>query len=246
MSRILVESVSIDFPLTSARDRSLKNTALSRVTKIGGRVVDRAETSVVRALDSVNFTLKDGDRLGLYGPNGAGKTTLIRTIAGIYAPTYGRLVVEGRLLPLFDIVTGVDEESTGYENIFIRGLIMGLSEKEIKAKTAEIAEFSELGFYLDFPIRTYSTGMMLRLMFSIATAVPGDIILMDEWLTVGDQQFKFKAQERLIAMTEQTGILVLASQEERMLRQFCNVALRLEGGRVVQFGPVDEVLGAAA
>ena len=246
MSRILVESVSIDFPLTSARDRSLKNTALSRVTKIGGRVVDRAETSVVRALDSVNFTLKDGDRLGLYGPNGAGKTTLIRTIAGIYAPTYGRLVVEGRLLPLFDIVTGVDEESTGYENIFIRGLIMGLSEKEIKAKTAEIAEFSELGFYLDFPIRTYSTGMMLRLMFSIATAVPGDIILMDEWLTVGDQQFKFKAQERLIAMTEQTGILVLASQEERMLRQFCNVALRLEGWRVVQFGPVDEVLGAAA
>lgn len=243
MPEILVENASIDFPIASARARSLKSVAVTQVSRVGGRIVkSETDVSVVRALDNISFHLRTGDRLGLFGANGAGKTTLIRMLAGIYTPTHGRVTIDGRPLPLFEIGSGFDDESTGYENIFIRGLVMGLTEEQIAAKLPDIAAFSELGVYLDFPIRTYSTGMLLRLMFSIATAVEGDIIFMDEWLTVGDQAFQAKAQERLTAMTKEIGILVLASQDPRTLRQFCDRVLTLEGGKAQCLGPADEVL----
>lgn len=245
MTQIIAENISVEFPIASNRARSIKNAALAKASRIGGKLLDR-EITAVRALEGVNFHLKEGDRLGLYGPNGAGKTTLLRALAGAYTPTNGRLQIVGRLLSLLDISVGLDAESTGYENIYLRGLVMGMSEEEITSKTAEIAEFSELGAYLDLPMRTYSSGMLLRLAFSIATSIEGDIILMDEWLSVGDQEFRFKAQERLLAMTERIGILVLASHERSLLRQLCNLALRLEHGRVVGFGPIDEVLPIAS
>jgi ABC-2 type transport system ATP-binding protein/lipopolysaccharide transport system ATP-binding protein len=247
LARIITDDISVDFPIASLRARSLKNILLSRASSIGGRVVDAGTSvAVVRALDGVSFELNDGDRLALIGHNGSGKTTLIRALSDIYAPTRGRIRIEGRRVPLFDINLGFDDESTGYENIYIRGLIMGLSERAIAEKTREIAEFSGLGQYLDLPIRTYSSGMVLRLMFSIATAAEGDIVIMDEWIGVGDADFRTKANDGLRAMTERSGILVLASHDFALLRGLCNLGLHLEAGRIRSFGAIEEVLAQAA
>lgn len=180
--------------------------------------------------------------MGLIGPNGSGKTTLIRALAGVYDPSAGRIRADGVIVPMFDIGLGFDDEGTGYENIYIRGLIMGLTKEQISKRIDEIAEFSGLGEYLDMPIRTYSAGMSLRLMFAIATSVQGDIILMDEWLTVGDAEFRQKANARLRQLTEQSGILVLASHDTDLLRQTCNVAMYLANGKMCHFGKVDDVL----
>ncbi len=212
---IVAEDIGVEFPVASARARSIKNVALAKVHRIGGHVVDRgARVRIVRALDGISFTLARGDRLGLVGPNGAGKTTLIRVLAGAYTPTSGRLRITGTPVPLTDIGTGADDESTGYENIRLRGLLLGLSSREIERKTGEIAAFSELGEYLHLPVRTYSAGMTLRLMFAIATSIEGNIVLMDEWLAVGDSSFRRKANERLKAIAARAGILVIASHDE--------------------------------
>ena len=196
----------------------------------------------MQALDDISFTLKQGDRLGLVGHNGAGKTTLIRVLAGIYEPTAGSLRMVGRNVPMFDIGLGMDEEASGYENIRIRGLILGLTPEEIDARVPEIAEFAELGDYLELPIRTYSSGMLLRLVFSIAASIHGDIILMDEWIAVGDAQFRKKTHDRLQEITARSGIVVLASHDHGLLRDTCNLGLYLDGGRVRAFGALEDVL----
>lgn len=244
-ARIAADGIGVDFPVASTRALSIKNVALAQMHRVGGRVVDRGtRVRVVRALDGVSFTLSQGDRLGVVGPNGAGKTTLIRVLAGAYTPTDGRLHVEGTRVPLTDIGTGCDEESTGYENIHLRGLLLGLSRREIENRVAEIAAFSELGDYLHLPVRTYSAGMTLRLMFAIATSIEGNIVLMDEWIAVGDSSFRRKAHERLRAIAARAGILVIASHDDGILRDTCTLGLRLEAGRVKQFGPIRDVLAA--
>lgn len=241
--QIVAESVGVDFPVASIRGRSLKNVAIGHAARIGGRLSAGESTiTIVSALGGISFQLNRGDRLALIGHNGSGKTTLIRVISGIYPPTAGRLVVRGRRVPMFDISLGLDEEASGYENIYIRGLVMGLDEDTIAAKTEEIAAFSELGAYLELPIRTYSSGMMLRLMFSIATCTEGDIVLLDEWIAVGDGDFREKANRRLQEITEQSGIVVLASHDLGLLRAVCNLALHLEGGRIRKFGELEDVL----
>jgi len=247
MPSIVVENLTLDMPVLSLRARSLRTIALAKARAIGGRIVDNgSQISVVRALDGVSFTLGRGDRLGLVGPNGAGKTTLIRVLADIYAPSSGRVDRQGTLIPMFDIGIGFDQEATGYENIMLRGMMMGLTRREIAARTDEIAAFSELGEYLDLPIRTYSAGMTLRLMFSIATSVAGDIILMDEWISVGDESFQSKAQKRMLEITGKAGILVIASHDPNTLLQHCNLGMRLEKGCVVDFGPIAAVLNRPA
>jgi ABC-type polysaccharide/polyol phosphate transport system ATPase subunit len=243
MPRIVVENLTIDIPVLSMRARSLRAVAVAKARSIGGKIVDNAShITVVRALDQISFTLGRGDRLGLIGPNGAGKSTLIRVLAEIYAPSIGKVEREGTLIPMFDIGIGFDQEATGYENIMLRGMMMGLSRREIEDRTDEIASFSELGEFLDLPIRTYSAGMTLRLMFSIATSVAGDIILMDEWISVGDEAFQNKAQKRMLEITGKAGILVIASHDPNTLRQHCNLGIRLEKGRVVDLGPIEKVL----
>jgi ABC-2 type transport system ATP-binding protein len=247
MTEIIVEDLSVDFPVTSIRGVTLRQIALAKAQRIGGHVVEETATvKVVRGLDNLCFRLKEGDRLGLIGPNGAGKTTLIRVLAGIYAPTSGAVTVRGRALPMFDISLGIDDEATGFENIYMRGLIMGLTETQIAARTDDIAAFSELGSYLGMPVRTYSSGMLLRLLFSIATAIDGDIVLMDEWLTVGDQDFRLKAQRRLEDITSKSGILVLATHDYGLLRATCTLGLHMENGRVRHFGGINEVLDKAS
>ena len=202
--------------------------------RVGGRISSgpSASVTVVQALRNINLDLRPGDRLGLVGHNGAGKTTLLRVLAGIYHPTIGTIRCEGHRMPLTDIQVGQDDEATGYEMILMRGLLMGLKRSEIEAKVEEIAEFSELGDFLDLPIRTYSSGMALRLFFSIATSITADIILMDEWIAAGDEAFIKKANARLQVLVDQAHIIVIASHSRATLQRICTHGLLLEAGRI--------------
>jgi ABC-2 type transport system ATP-binding protein len=243
MPNIVVENISIEFPVSPPSSRSFRHVAVRAASRIGGNVsANKGSLQLVRALEDISFTLTDGDRLALIGPNGAGKTTLIRVLAGIYEPTQGVLKVQGRRVPMFDIGLGLDEEASGYENIAVRGLILGLTPQEIDARTQSIADYSELGPYLKLPIRTYSSGMLLRLVFAIAVSIEGDIVLMDEWIAVGDASFRKKTHERLTDITTRSNIVVLASHDQQLLRQTCNLGLHLDGGRVRRFGPIEEVI----
>jgi ABC-2 type transport system ATP-binding protein len=242
MTLIEAKNLGIEFPVAPPNAQSFRHLALQTASRVGGKVSKNAGSfQFVQALDDISFTLKQGDRLGLLGHNGAGKTTLIRVLAGIYEPTNGSLRVVGRNVPMFDIGLGMDEEASGYENIRTRGLILGLSPEEIDERIPEIVEFAELGDYLELPIRTYSSGMLLRLVFSIAASIHGDIILMDEWIAVGDAQFRKKTHDRLQEITARSGIVVLASHDHALLRDTCNLGLFLEGGRVRAYGAIEDV-----
>ena len=186
--------------------------------------------------------LAPGSITTLIGGNGAGKSTLLRVLAGIYKPTSGKISVQGRRVPLFDISLGADEEATGRENIVLRGLLMGLTRAEISERIDEICEFSELGEFLDLPTKTYSSGMMLRLLFSIATTLSSEILLMDEWIAAGDEKFLSRANRRLHELVERSNILVMASHRAQLLRSICNRAVLLGTGEIIATGTVDEIL----
>ncbi|MPS30680.1 MAG: ABC transporter ATP-binding protein [Alcaligenaceae bacterium] len=230
---IRAENLSVEFPIYNASHRSLKKAIISAST--GGRIASDASHRVsVRAIDGLNLDIRPGDRIGLLGHNGAGKTTLLRVLSGVYPPSSGSLSVQGRVVALTDIALGIDGESTGFENIVLRGVIMGLTPREIAEKMDEIAEFSELGEYLNMPVRTYSSGMQLRLAFSVSTCMSADIVLMDEWLSVGDAQFNAKASQRLESIVAKSSILVIASHDRGTVERLCNRTLTLEHGRVVE------------
>ena len=236
-----LDAVTVDFPVYGADSRSLKNNLLRRST--GGRIGrDSAQRLSVRALEDVNPAFAHGDRVGLVGTNGAGKTTLLRALAGVYQPTMGRVDRRGQVAALFGLSLGIDPYSTGYENIKARGMFLGLMPPEIRERTAEIAEFTELGDYLAVPVHTYSAGMQLRLAFAVCTCIEPEILLMDEWIGVGDAAFVKKAERRLEKFVAHAGILVLASHNAALLERVCTTGIFLESGRVRAFGPVDEVL----
>ncbi len=232
MSFIRAQDLMVEFPVFNNTHRSLKNAVLHATT--GGRLAQSAgKTLGVRALDHLNFSINTGDRVGLVGHNGSGKTTLLRVLAGAYEPTGGALHLKGRVASLLDISLGMDHDATGYENIFLRGIMMGLTPKEIRAKTNEIAAFTDLGEYLDMPVRTYSSGMQLRLAFAVSTSVEADIIVMDEWLSVGDAEFNAKASDRLTRLVESAAILVIASHDPALVARVCNRAFRMEHGKLL-------------
>lgn len=200
----------------------------------GGRIAPGSgKITVVNALNGIDLRLEAGDRVGLVGHNGAGKTSLLRILGGIYEPSQGTLQIEGSVTSLIDVTLGMDHEATGYDNILLRGLILGLSRKQIQALTPEIQDFSELGEYLSMPVRTYSSGMVLRLAFSIVTCVHPDILLMDEWLSVGDADFVKKAEQRLKQLVDKASIMVMASHNPRVISELCNVLVTLERGKLV-------------
>jgi len=228
MARLVLENASIDFPIFGAHAASLKQTLASAAT--GGRIGRETGIAVIQALRDISLDLRDGDRLGIVGHNGAGKSTLLRTLAGVYPPTRGRYFRDGTISSLIDPMLGIETDATGYENISLRGLILGIGRREMARLTPDIAEFSGLGDYLDMPVRTYSTGMMMRLGFSIATAVRSDILLMDEWLSVGDAEFRQKAEDRLRDIVSTTGILVLASHSPELIKRECNQVMELSHG----------------
>lgn len=238
---IRLDDVSIEYPIYNTDARSLKRAMLT--LPLGGRIgIGSGDRIVVQALRSVSLRFESGDRVGLIGHNGAGKTTLLRVLAGVYEPVTGRTETSGRIASLFDMMLGMDPEATGEENIMIRGLILGLGAEQIRAKRDEIAEFTELGEFLTMPVRTYSTGMRLRLAFAISSCVTPDILLMDEWIGVADESFTRKAEERARALIGDVGILVLATHSLPLMEHICNRVVWLENGAVKADGPPAEIL----
>ncbi|MFS2324075.1 ABC transporter ATP-binding protein [Brucella sp. H1_1004] len=243
MSLIKLDNVSVEFPIYNSSSRSLKNRVLSIAT--GGRIERKTDRLVViRGLEGVTITLKEGDRVGLIGHNGSGKTTLLRVLSGIYTPTQGVAYIEGTCVSLINIQLGIDPDATGRENIRLRSAMMGMHPKEISEKLDAIAEFSGLGDFLDMPFRTYSSGMQLRLAFATSTSVRPEILIMDEWLSTGDEDFKERANKRMHDLVGSTKILVLASHSRELLMKNCSRILWLEHGRLKMDGPATEVLPA--
>ncbi|MFV3126356.1 ABC transporter ATP-binding protein [Niveispirillum sp. KHB5.9] len=238
---IRLEDVDVRFQIFGLHGRSLKKTALNLST--GGRIGAEPGARVhIDALCGVNLELGEGDRVGLIGHNGAGKSTLLRTMAGIYEPTAGRVSVQGRVSPMFDLMLGIDPDATGRENVRLRGLLLGMTAKEIDAYAGDICDFSGLGDYLDLPVKVYSSGMLLRLMFAVATAISPEILLLDEWITAGDAAFMERAENRVNALIDRASMLVIASHSRPLVERLCNKVMVLEHGRVVDFGPLTPAL----
>lgn len=238
MAHISIRDLTVEFAIFGASARSLKNTIVAQAT--GGRVMAGARDIVaVRAIDKLNLEINDGDRIGLVGHNGSGKTTLLRVLAGIYKPVAGSARIEGRVGTLLDPAAGMDPEATGVENIYLRGRLLGMTKRQIDAQIDDIAEFSDLGDFLQLPMKIYSAGMQARLMFGISTSMHNDILLIDEGIGAGDAAFQDKAQKRIERLFERTSIVLLASHSQELIRAFCNRQLRMEHGGVISDGAPD-------
>jgi ABC-2 type transport system ATP-binding protein/lipopolysaccharide transport system ATP-binding protein len=243
MAFIRLRNLSVEFPIYQGSSQSLKKMLVAATTQ-GNLARDAMDRINVRALNDLTLDIEDGDRLGLIGPNGAGKTTLLRVLAGIYHPTRGEVYSSGKVSALLDISVGLNPEATGRENIILRGMYMNIHPREMRARVDEIADFTELGPYLDMPTRTYSAGMMVRLGFAVSTCVPPEILLMDEWLSAGDASFLDKAQRRMEKFVGSSSILVLASHSMELLRKWCNRGIMLRHGRIVAQGHINDVITA--
>ncbi len=242
MASIKLDKVCADFPVYGSQI-SFRKVLFNRT--IGGllsRPNDGSKRISVRALDHVSLDVRHGDQLGIIGHNGAGKSTMLRLLAGIYEPSHGTIKIDGGVSPLFDTSPGIDQEDTGYENIVTCGLFLGMTRQEIAAKTEDIENFAELGEYMALPVRTYSTGMMVRLGFAIATAIDPEILLLDEGLGAGDARFANRVRKRMHALIGRSSIMVLASHSDALVQQLCNRAILLDHGRIVADGTPDEVI----
>jgi len=242
MAYLKLRNVDVDFPVYGVRSRRLLASNLLRLRTGGVMAVGGKDHVTVSALRDITIDIEHGERLGLIGHNGAGKTTLLRVLAGIYHPTRGSITREGRVSPMFNITLGMEKDATGYENIRITGMLLGMTRKEVETAIPEIEEFTELGDYLALPVRTYSSGMFMRLAFGIATAKVPEILLLDEGLAAGDAAFAAKAKDRLHKFFSESSILVVASHSEGIIRELCNRAALLEKGQIVFHGDVDEAL----
>lgn len=241
MASIKLEDASFWYPVFEVTERSLKVALMRQFA--GGESRENGVVEV-QGLRDVSLELRDGDRVGLVGRNGAGKSTLLRVLAGLLHPQQGGVKVAGRVVPLITRGLGIHPELSGYRNIELPMRLLGATEAEIQRAKQEVPEWSGLGDFIHLPVRTYSDGMRARLMFAICTAVRGDILIMDEWLSAGDADFVNKAQERLKELLETTRIVVLASHSLEIIRKMCNVVCWMEGGQVVMTGPADAVLPA--
>lgn len=239
MASISLKKVGVTFPVHNADSISFQ---LHLFNKLGGEVASHRRAVMVRALSSIDLELKDGDRLGLIGHNGAGKTTLLRVLSGVYDPTEGELEIAGQISSFTDIALGMDLEATGYENIIFRSVFLGMTFEEARRAAPEIAAFSELGDYLQLPVRTYSSGMFVRLAFAISTAIRPEIMIMDEMISAGDSAFMTKAQARISEMLDQASILIIASHDPHILRSFCTSLAWMDHGKLREFGDVETVL----
>ncbi len=241
MAFLRLRNLTIEFPMYQGSSRSLKKLLVATTTQ-GNIARDATDRINVRALNDVSLDIEDGDRVGLVGANGAGKTTLLRVLGGIYLPTRGWVYTSGKISAVLDVSLGLNPDATGRENIILRGMYMNIHPREMRARVDEIAEFTELGPYLDMPARTYSAGMMVRLGFAVSTCIPPEILLMDEWLSAGDARFLDKAQKRMEQFVGSSSILVLASHSPILLKKWCNRGILLQQGRIVQQGDIGDVI----
>lgn len=202
MANINLEDVSVEIPVYNSQGRSLKKTIMGIAT--GGKIgLTESGKTVVKSLSNINLKIRDNERVGLLGHNGAGKSTLLRVLGGVYTPSSGEAEIQGKVGSLIDISLGIDSEATGLENIFLRGALLGIPKKKIEQELENIIDFSELGDFINMPVRTYSTGMHMRLAFAVSTMITPDILLMDEWLSVGDQGFQNKAEKKIERISQQ-------------------------------------------
>lgn len=233
MALLKFEQVTVQYPIYNAKSMSLRN----KLVQVGtGGIVSQNAPSVVTvtALKNVSFELRDGDSIGLVGHNGAGKTTLLRTMAGIFTPVSGNITRQGRIATIIELGAGLDEELSGYENIYRMGMLLGSTRSEISMIVPEIEDFTELGDFLQLPVHTYSTGMKMRLMFAVGTAVRPEILLVDEMFGTGDAAFQAKAQDRMKTLIGNAEIFVFASHSTELIKQFCKRVFSLEHGKLVE------------
>ncbi len=242
LTDISVRDVHVSFPIYHGNSRSLKRTVLAAAS--GRLQQDGKNRIVVEALRGVSLNVGHGERLGLVGGNGAGKTTLLRTLAGIYEPVVGEVRVRGRIGALLDPNLGMNPELTGRENIALRGLYNQLPAAAIRALEQDVQAFAGLNEFLDLPLRFYSSGMVIRLGFALATAIRPQVLLMDEWFLAGDASFMERAKHRLEDMVRGAEILVLSSHANDVILEWCTRAIWLDQGRIMADGPPETVLAA--
>lgn len=239
MVSIVLENAGVAFAIYSGKYQSIRSRILQSAT--AGRIGHGSHGRVaVNALEPISLRIREGERLGLMGPNGAGKSTFLRVASRVYRPTTGVATITGSVGTLIDMSLGINPEATGRQNIFLRAAMLGISRRKIREKLDEIAEFSELEDFLELPVHTYSSGMQLRLSFAASTILVPDILVMDEWLSVGDQSFRKKAERRLKEVVEGTKILVLASHDRNLLETTCSRGILLDHGKVAFDGPILE------
>ncbi len=236
---ISARNVSLHIPVFHQRERSLMKNPFALISEL---YVGNSKRVTKPVLQNINLEVKKGERIGVIGANGGGKSTLLRLLAGIYPPTTGKIDVRANAKGLFDISYGMMPDATGLENIYLRGLQMGLSMKEIRSMVTEVVEFSGLEQYINLPQNTYSAGMRLRLAFSISTSIRPDILLLDEWIGAGDADFRKKVASRLKELMDNSKVLFLASHNNNIISQFCNRCIVLEKGKITFDGPVGEAL----
>jgi len=239
MTSVKLEDVSFWYPVFDASGRSLK---ISLMRQFGGN----GEKGIVevRALSQISLEIKHGDRVGLVGRNGAGKSTLLKVLARLIYPQRGGVSIEGRVVPILSRGLGIQPEFSGYRNIELPMRLLGATSAEIRRAQEEVPDWSGLGDFMHLPVRTYSDGMRARLMFALCTAVRGEILVMDEWLSAGDADFVERAQQRLRGLVESTPIVVLSSHSLDIIRKICNVVVWMEEGEIVQVGSPEDVLSA--
>ena len=238
MSFIELENVDLIFKVH--RERRIKDIIIPGSNGFSG--FDRA--GEVHAIKQMNLNIREGERLAIIGHNGAGKSTFLRMVSGIYHPTNGRLTVDGRVSGMFEFATGFEMEQNGWDNIYLRGLMLGEKPKEIKEKMLEIAEFSELGDFLNMPVKYYSSGMLIRLAFSVSTAIDPDILLLDEAMAAGDAAFIQKAQQRMKELMKKSKILILVTHAMQTAVDLCNRCIWLDRGEILMDGSPKEVTEA--
>lgn len=240
MASIELEDVSLEIPVF---DYGIAKLLRGRSAKLASSA-RHANAATFKALSGVSVSLSEGDRLGIVGRNGAGKTSLLRLVSGVYAPTKGRLEISGKITSLLDISFGIEPELTGRESIYLRARILGVSRKDIEPREHEIVDFSGLGEFIDLPTRTYSSGMFVRLAFAISTILEPEILVMDEWLSVGDEEFRDRAEARLKTLVSESKILILASHSRELIEHTCNKAIWIENGQIRRDGTSKDVCAA--
>lgn len=235
---IEVKDLVMEFKVTKDKIDTLKEYVIRTIKR------NKKESRKIRVLDGINFTVYKGERVGILGFNGAGKSTLLRIIAGIYEPTEGSITLNGKLAPLLELSAGFDKNYTGKNNIFLNGAFLSMDENFIKEKYDEIVEFSELGEFINYPVKNYSKGMKSKLGFSIATTVKPDILIIDEILSVGDIKFKKKSSEKLKQMMKDGTTVLFVSHSLKDIKEICDKCIWIENGKVVMEGETKEVIEA--